>query len=55
MTSSEGSGKWVLAIFIAIAAVVFWSYPTQTLFVLRFIWDLIAQNVRTIIQGYSHH
>jgi hypothetical protein len=51
MNYNGGSGKWILAVIAVVLAVIGWCYPSQCLFVLRFIWDLIGLNFRPILQA----
>ena len=50
-----GSGKWVLAIFAAILLAVTTAYPSQVLFVLKFVWDLIVLNVQPVLEDLIKH
>ena len=47
---SEGSGKAMLAIFIAIILVVVAVYWQNVLFILKAIWDLIVLNLQPLLQ-----
>ncbi len=42
----EGSGKWVLAVFVAIVLAVTVAYPHEVFFLLKFVWDIIVLNVQ---------
>jgi hypothetical protein len=51
MNYNGGSGKWILAVIAVVLAVIAWCYPSQCLFILRFIRDLIVLNLRPILQA----
>jgi hypothetical protein len=55
MVSTEGSGKWVIAIFFAILLVVVLCYPQQTLFLLKLVWDLIVLNLWPLFENIGKH
>ena len=46
MMGTAGSGKWVFAVSIAILLVVGWAFPHQTLFVLKFVRDIVVLNLQ---------
>ena len=46
MMSTAGSGKWVFAVSIAILLVIGWTFPHQTLFVLKFVKDIVVLNLQ---------
>lgn len=47
-----GSGRGALAIFAAILLVVVLCFPSQTLFLLKFVWDIILQNLQPLLQSF---
>lgn len=47
---SEGTGKWVLGIFIAIFLAVTACFPQQVLFVFKFLFDLVVLNLKPFFQ-----
>lgn len=54
MMSTPGSGKWVFAVCIAILLVVGWAFPQGTLFVLKFVKDLIVLNLQAFYDYLIH-
>jgi|GEM_PF-3250883 hypothetical protein len=46
----EGSYKWPLAFVISLLVAFGLCYPTESLFILKFLWDLIVINVTPLLQ-----
>jgi len=52
---NEGSTKAMWALFAAILIAVVATHWDQTLFLLRFAWDLIVINVRPLFENFHKH
>ena len=46
----EGSYKWAFALLGALIIAFALCYPTESLFLLKFLWDLIVINVTPLLQ-----
>jgi len=55
MAYSEGSGKAIGAILLALVVVVAATNWETTQFVLRFIWDLVVINIKSFIDSFHSH
>ena len=55
MAYSEGSGKAIAAILVALVAVVAIANWQSTLFVLKFVWDLIVINLQPLLDKVHPH
>ena len=51
----EGSGKGILAIFIGLFAVVAGCYWHRTLFLLKFLWNLVVIDSRPFWLDLARH
>jgi hypothetical protein len=52
---NEGTTKAMWAVFAAILIAVAAAYWDKTLFLLRFVWDLIVINIRPLFQSIHEH
>ncbi|HVZ81707.1 MAG TPA: hypothetical protein VHE12_13035 [bacterium] len=53
MMATPGSGKWVAAMIFAILVAVVWTFPQQTLFLLKFFRDLVALNLQSFFDSVA--
>jgi hypothetical protein len=53
--ATEGSAKGFFAIFLVIVVVVAITYRDQTLFIFRFLWDLLVIHISPFLENMSKH
>jgi len=55
MMYSEGTGKAIAAILLAVTVAVAAAFWQTTQFVLRFVWDLVVINLHAFIESFHSH
>jgi hypothetical protein len=48
----EGSYKWPFAIIASVLLALGFCYPTKTLFLFKFFWDLVVLNLEPLIKTF---